>query len=378
MLNKRLLMRKSLTSIVVFLVVILLDLSASTYKWSAQADKKTAYVNEAIFLNYVCEFSDATELYTIDFNPVQDNEDFTIKLLKESQAIKNSKRVNTYEYMAYVKREGPISFDFDIAMKKTTQESIESTTKGHYDDSVRASFISVPMKQLALSINIKETPSKLVGEFALEVKQDIPKLNAYQPYHLEIEIQGVGNFFNIAPVSYIIDGVKVFTQGVVLKTDLSQGGEKGVWSQKFAFVSEKSFVIPEVAIEYFDVKSGKLKVLTVDGVNVSVEKSVYKKEDLLDIKEKKYLFYKKEFLYFPLIFLVGFLMAKIKLKKKKPQNSQEKLFFNSIKETTSLAKLCFLLVNKDAKKYEELISKIDSKEITSLKKAKNIVSKSIL
>ncbi|MBT5934384.1 hypothetical protein [Sulfurimonas sp.] len=371
-------MRKSLTSIVVFLVVILLDLSASTYKWSAQADKKTAYVNEAIFLNYVCEFSDATELYTIDFNPVQDNEDFTIKLLKESQAIKNSKRVNTYEYMAYVKREGPISFDFDIAMKKTTQESIESTTKGHYDDSVRASFISVPMKQLALSINIKETPSKLVGEFALEVKQDIPKLNAYQPYHLEIEIQGVGNFFNIAPVSYIIDGVKVFTQGVVLKTDLSQGGEKGVWSQKFAFVSEKSFVIPEVAIEYFDVKSGKLKVLTVDGVNVSVEKSVYKKEDLLDIKEKKYLFYKKEFLYFPLIFLVGFLMAKIKLKKKKPQNSQEKLFFNSIKETTSLAKLCFLLVNKDAKKYEELISKIDSKEITSLKKAKNIVSKSIL
>lgn len=371
-------MKKSLASIVVFLVVILLELSASTYKWSAQADKKTAYVNEAIFLTYVCEFSDATELYTIDFNPVQDNESFSIKLLKESQTIKNSKRINSYEYMAYVKRKGPVSFDFDIVMKKTTQESIESTTKGHYDDSVRASFISVPMKQLALSINIKETPSKLVGEFALKVKKDIPKLNAYQPYHLEIEIRGVGNFSMLAPVSFIIDGVEVFTQGAVLKTDLSQDGEKGVWSQKFAFVSEKSFVIPEVSIEYFAVKSAKLKVLTVEEVNVRVDKPAYKKEDLLDIKEKKDFFYKKEFLYFPLIFLVGFLMAKIKLKRKKPQNTQEKFFLKSIQETTSLEKLCFLLVNKDAKKYEELISKIESKELTSLKKAKHIVSKGTL
>ena len=370
-------MKKNLASIVVFLVVILLDLSASTYKWSVQADKKTAYVNEAIFLTYVCEFSDTTELYTIDFNPVQDNEDFSIKLLKESQTIKNSKRVNSYEYIAYVKREGHISFDFDIVMKKTTQESIESTTKGHYDDAVRALFISVPMKQLALSLNIKETPSKLVGEFAVKVKKDIPKINAYQPYHLEIEIHGVGNFFNVAPVDFIIDGVKVFTQGAVLKSDFTQDGEKGVWSQKFAFVSEISFVIPEVSIEYFDLKSGKLNVLKVDGVHISVDKPAYKKEDLLDIKGKKDFFYKKEFLYFPLIFLVGFLMAKIKLKRKKPQNRQEKLFLKCIKETTSLEKLCFLLVNKDAKKYEELISKIESKRLTSLKKAKNILSKSI-
>ncbi|CAI6149163.1 MAG: hypothetical protein SPLUMA2_SPLUMAMAG2_00925 [uncultured Sulfurimonas sp.] len=46
-------MKKNLTSIVLLLVVTLLDLSASTYKWSAKVDKKTAYVNEAILLTYV-------------------------------------------------------------------------------------------------------------------------------------------------------------------------------------------------------------------------------------------------------------------------------------------------------------------------------------
>ena len=368
-------MKKSLASIVLLLVVLLLDLSASTYKWSAKIDKKTAYVNEAILLTYVCEFSDASELYTIDFNPVQDNESFSIKLLKESQVLKNSSRVNSYEFIAYVKREGLISFDFDIVMKKTTQESINSTTTGHYDDSKSESFILTPMKQLPLSINIKKTSSKLVGEFTLVVKQDIPKLTPYQPYNLEIQIQGVGNFSSVASVDFIIDGVKTFTQGAVLKTDFTQDGEKGVWSQKFAFVSEKSFVIPEVLIEYFDVKTGTLEMLRSDAVNVSVDKYVHKEEDILDIKEKKDYLYKQEYLYYLLIFLVGFLVAKIKLNIPKPQRIEEELFLKSIKETTSLEKLCFLLVNKDAKKYEELISKIESKELTSLKKAKNIVSK---
>ncbi len=370
-------MKKSLVSIITFSLFILLDLNASTYKWSASTDKKIAYVNEAILLTYVCAFSDASELYTIDFNPVQDNEHFSIKLLKENQVLKDFKRVNTYEYIAYVKKEGPISFDFDVVMKKTTQESINSVIRGHYDDSKSESFISTPMKQLPLRVNIKDTSSKLVGEFTLMVKQDTPKITAYQPYHLEIQIEGVGNFSNLDSIRFTIDGVKIFTQGAVLKTDFTQDGEKGVWSQKFAFVSEKSFVIPEVSIEYFNLRTDKLERLTFDGMNISVDKSAYKKEDLLDTEEEIFFLYKPEYLYYLLIFLAGFFVAKIKLDVFKRQRTEEELFLKSIKETTSLEKLCFLLVNKDAQKYKELISKIESKELTSLKKAKNILSRSL-
>ena len=46
-------MKKSLAGIIIFSVVILLNLSASTYKWSASTDKKTAYVNESILLTYI-------------------------------------------------------------------------------------------------------------------------------------------------------------------------------------------------------------------------------------------------------------------------------------------------------------------------------------
>lgn len=78
-------------------------------------------------------------------------------------------------------------------------------------------------------------------------------------------------------------------------------------------------------------------------------------------------------MYYLLIFLLGFLVAKIKLNRKKSQRREDEFFQKSIKESTSLEKLCFLLVSKDVKKYEELISKIESKELTSLKKVKYFV-----
>lgn len=357
----------------ILLVVLLLDLSASTYKWSTKIDKKTAYVNEAILLTYICEFSDESELYTIDFNPVEEYDEFSIRLLKESQVLKNSKRVNTYEYIAYVKRAGLIAFDFDVVMKKTTQESINSTTNGHYDDSKSESFISSPIKLLPLSIDIKKTPSKLVGEFTLAVKQDSTELVAFEPYSLEIQIEGIGNFSSIESIDFNIEGVKIFAQVPILKTKFSKAGEKGVWSQKFAFVSEKSFVVPELVIEYFDVKTATLKMLIYEGVSVKVDGDVYKQEEIFDTKEKEELFFKQEYFYYLLIFLLGYLMAKIKLNIFNRQRTEEELFLKCIKKTSSLEELCFLLVSKDMKKYEELILKIESKELTSLNKAKQMM-----
>ncbi|CAI6144145.1 MAG: hypothetical protein SPLUMA1_SPLUMAMAG1_01570 [uncultured Sulfurimonas sp.] len=100
-------------------------------------------------------------------------------------------------------------------------------------------------------------------------------------------------------------------------------------------------MIPEIIIEYLDIRTGRLKVLRYDGVNVGVEKYVDKKEERLDIKEKKDSLYKEEYLYYLLVFLLGFLVAKIKLNTCKTEGSEEELFLQCIKETTSLEKLCF-------------------------------------
>ena len=160
-------MRKSLGKIFLILFLFLhVDIFASVYEWSASANKTSAYVNEAIYLKYVCTFSDTSELYTIEFKPAGDYEKYLLKNLRQSENIVDGKRVNSYEFIAFAKRAGEISFDFEALMKKTTKDSIENTVIGR-DNMQKEEFVKTIVKQQTLTLNIKETNSSLIGNFSL-------------------------------------------------------------------------------------------------------------------------------------------------------------------------------------------------------------------
>ena len=79
----------------VFLIILIflnLNLAASTYKWSVQADKTEAMINEAIYLKYICEYSDTAGLYIIEFNPVVDNDEYRVEILSETEKIEDGKK----------------------------------------------------------------------------------------------------------------------------------------------------------------------------------------------------------------------------------------------------------------------------------------------
>ncbi len=352
------------------LLFFTLNLYASTYEWSATANKNSAYVNEAIFLTYTCKFSDRSELYTIDFNPVSDNENYTIKPLSEKESIVDGKRVNTFEYIAYVKRSGEMLFEFDMVMKKTNEASIENTVLGR-DNEQYEEFTSTYLRQKTLYVNIKRSEADLVGEFELEVKEDKPKVKAYEPYNLEFIIKGRGNFEKLKPLSFEIDGVKIFSQKAILKSTLKEDGEHGVWSQKFAFVSDKDFVLPDVAFEYFDIKKESKQLLRFNSLKVEVTPA-YEKVELLD-KEKKSFEFKLEYLYYLLTFILGFLVAKIKLKREKKLSNKNETICQKVKSTKTLDELSMLLAIDGSKKYGEILLKIEKKELTSINAAKKLI-----
>ena len=364
-------MRKNLGNVlIIFLLLFNLNLFASTYEWSATVNKKSAFVNEAILLEYVCKFSDRSELYTIDFNPVVENEEYVIKPLSEKEQIIDGKRVNIFEYIAYVKRSGEIIFDFDMVMKKTNKDSIENTVLGR-DNEQYEEFSSTYLKQKSLYVDVKRSEADLVGSFELEVKEGTSSIKAYEPYSLEFIIKGIGNFEKLKPFSFEIDGVKVFSQKVILNSSLKKDGEHGVWSQKFAFVSNKNFVIPTVEFEYFDIKKESNNLLRFDGAKVDVTPA-YKKMDLLD-KEQKMFEFKADYMYYLLTFILGFIMAKINFKKeKKPQDKQE-IFCQRVKDAKTLDKLSILLAINGSKKYSEVLLKIEKGELTSLNAAKKLI-----
>ncbi len=365
-------MRKSLGRIFLTLFIFLnASLAASTYTWSASANKTSAYLHEAIHLKYVCSFSDASELYTIDFNPSGEYEKFTLKNLSQSEHIVDGKRVNSYEFVAFAKESDEIEFAFEAVMKKTTKESIENTVLGR-DNVQKEDFTKEPFAQKVLKVTVKETNTPLVGTFSIQEKKREPKVKAYEPYHIEVLIKGVGNFDAIKPIEFNMEGVKVFAGEVVKDYVLKDDGMHGEWSQKFAFVSERDFAIPKIEIPYFDLQEQRAGSLSIDATDVSVEAG-FSKEELLDEEPKESFEFDISYIYYLLAFVAGFLVAKIEFKKGAPKLNSDEEFRQKVEDAKTVDELMILLVLKDAKRYEKLISEIEAKRITSLKSAKKLI-----
>jgi hypothetical protein len=170
-------------------------------------------------------------------------------------------------------------------------------------------------------------------------------------------------------LEFNIDGVKIFAGDVVQKIELSENAQSGEWSQKFAFVSEADFKIPEIKIEYFNLAEQKSDVLMINAIDVSVAKG-FSKEELLDKVEDDSFKFDYSYLYYIFTFIAGFLAAKVKIKKRVVKLNADEEFRKKIDETKSLNELMVLLALRDSKKYEQIILDIESKTIVSLSGAK--------
>lgn len=363
---------KNILGSLILLVLFFTQMTyASEYKWSVNVNKSEAHVNEAIHLKYTCTYSDSAELYVIEFNPTVDNEKYKIEILREDEKILNGKKINEYEFVLFVKEAGEFSLSLDTLMKKTNKDSIENGMLGR-DNANYEEFSIYPYKQESIHVKILPTPSSMVGVFTLNIKKDEPLIEAYEPYHLELIVSGVGDFQVFSDVQIKIDGVEIFTEKAQTEVHLSSEGYRGEWKKQFAFVSDKSFTIPAWKIEYFDLKEKKLKELHFDTLAVKVKAAKFNKKELLDTEDDSVEF-NKSYLYYLLTFIAGFLVAKIKFKKKREKTQEEEAFCKRVREANSLEAISFILVTKDMKKYKEILQKIETNELNSLAKIKKLI-----
>ncbi len=361
-------MKKNLIRFSLFLLISLY-VFASSYKWHVDSNTNSAYVNEAIHLSYVCEFNDSAEIYAVVFHPQKSNEKVTIEVLSESSRLEDSKKIFQYELVAFVHQAGEHTFAFEADMKKTTKESIENTIIGR-DNGKYAEYETTTVALKSITVEVLETKSDLVGEFSLGTKKSGSETEAYIPYHLEISIDGVGNLNRVEPMAFSIEGVRVFSEEPKKDLLLTPEGYKGRWSQKFAFVADKDFSIEPFSIEYFDLKERKKRELSFSGIDVSVSAAI-DKETLLDAPVEKTPLFAWEYLYYILSFIAGYLIAKIRWRKK--ESKRDESLCKKVQNASSLEALNMILVVNNPNKYEKIIEQIEQKELTSLAKAKRLI-----
>lgn len=366
-------MKKNLGRFIVFLLVCFGTLvQASTYEWDLDVAKKEAYVHEAVYFEYRCRFSDTSELYVIEFNPVAENENYRIKLLSESEKILDNKRENSFRFVLFVKKSGHFSLEPKALMKKTNKDSIENTVLGRDN----RSYEEYSIKELVLpkiDLEIKASGEVLVGNFHLEQHTDQNKIKAYEPYHMELVISGKGNFDALAPFDFTLEGVKVFKEQPIEEIKLTKEGYEGKWSQKFAFVSDHGFTIAPQTLSYFNVVTKQREDLKSKAQEVVVEQNSFTPQELLDHSAHKSVVWKKEYLYYILTFFAGLLVGRVSLKTKRRGESKKDPFCKKLKDVKNLKQLSVLLILEDETKYAEVLRKIETQEIKSVQGALKLI-----
>ncbi len=264
----------------ILLLIASLVYADEPYKWSLYSNKESVYVNEAVAVEYTCEFKDQGYLHVIELDIEGENDGYRLLSRGVNETVVNGKRRDTYRYTLFPKREGEQELRFKVLMRKTTKASIENSVIGR-DNVEDYAFIDKTVELPPLHLDVSAHQERITGRFELEVKLDRKEVNAYEPVHLDVKVNGEGNFDEMRDISLHIDGVKIFSEPGEDHYSLTADGFKGTWEQKFSIVAKEDFVIEPIELSYFDISKKRKVTLRSERFSVKVNAG-YMAEELLD------------------------------------------------------------------------------------------------
>ncbi len=328
------------------------------YTWSLTMSKNSVYVDEAVEIEYTCSFQDQAYLHVIKFTPEQENEAYRLLPLGVIEKTRDGRRSDTYRYVLFPKKPGQQSFDFHALMRKTTKASIENSVIGR-DNVEDYSFIDTKVALPTVVLDVSAHQESLTGQFSLNVTLDKNEVKAYEPVHLDIHVQGEGDFDQMQDIVLVIDGVKVFSEVGEKHYKLTENGFQGEWEQKFSLVGAKNFTIKPIELSYFNIVKRERVLLRSERFDVSV-KEAYTKEELLDdLEDQSSSWWSWSYLNYLFTFILGVVLGRYALHFKDIKKSPEG-FIAEIEACSSVNTLLTKLVLNGDTRFSPLIQKYDA------------------
>jgi len=130
-----------------------------------------------------------------------------------------------------------------------------------------------------VSLDVKPLPNdaKLIGDFTLHVKADKTTIHPNEAVNVTVTVQGDGNLEDIESFKPYVDGVNVFDEKIIIKGN--------TLTQKLAFVSDKDFTIPPFHLDFYDIKTQKVRRITTKPIHIKVEGTLATPKETLHVKK---------------------------------------------------------------------------------------------
>lgn len=357
--------------ILIFFILLTLSLEAKESKYctySIESKKSDVKVNEAVNINFTTRQKIHNEVIFFDLTP-QKSDDYEIVNINEKRHEFNYHDAKKdFEFLLLPKKSGKIVVKFDFQIRRASDDAVKQAYVGSRDNVKSIPTIKVHIDTPTIVLNVQKLHknTQAVGDFNINMSLDTTKSDSYDAVNVVYTLQGKGFLYADFEPLQDIKGVSIFKGIKEIPLRVTKDGYVYQKEWSYALVSDNDIIIPTVTLNTYSYRAKRYikkgtpsKTITVTKLNI---------DNLVDDTEapnselsfKKYI----EFFYNFLIFIAGFIVAKllVYLPKKVKQNEECCALIIEAKDAKNILKYSLKYVNrveisKEIEELEELIYK---------------------
>lgn len=235
--------------------------------FDVKSSKKEVYEGEPFVVTLTYKQNKNLDIVDLRLSPPK-GKNFWIdsKNVKEDKMQTATHDVYTFKYLFTAQKSGDLTID--AAQVQVGQRSYQRDAWGMLGMAPKyKSLFSNP-------INIKVLPlptaAQTIGSFTFDAVVDKTSSDEKNAVNLTLAINGTGNVEDIEPFELQVPHALVYDEKPKRTSKTVNGKVKGLFTQKFAIVSDENYTIPALHFSYFDKKKKKLITLATKPISITI------------------------------------------------------------------------------------------------------------
>lgn len=221
--------------------------------------KEKVFLNETIKVILELKITNDLGIEQVNFEKYE-TFDFWIKEFTNKKIIKTQdETIYIYEYLLDAKNTGEFILPKQII--GITSEKIRKFKKWEkvYSNEEKINILPLYKNQA------------IQGSYSINANVNKTKIKANESITLNLEINGKGNIQDINPFNFTLDEQMIYKDKPIINKQFINDSYEGQFVQKFLIIANKSFTIPSIQFEYFDIKKNRLEKISTQAIFIEVE-----------------------------------------------------------------------------------------------------------
>ena len=344
-------MKKNLGRGLLILFLMLTTLNAhdlATYKLSA--NKTNPFVKEAVVVTFEALQKDHTDNMMFSLQPKKSDAYQIILLNKKNGTQQKHYTHTTFTYLLFPLKAKDIAVDFTFTIRTASDSAIAQSVIDDHDDSIGVNTHDTSLKIKPLLLHVKKLSKNtaLVGDFSLTEKIKKTTINQYQTLNIIYTLEGEGYEDKSFQPIHKINGVTMFSETNTIYIKATKNGYKIKREYIYALSAKKSFTIPAINIQAFSTREKRYYTLHTQQHNITVTKidtsKLLDNEEYPQTKSTFNIEKIKEFLIYFVLFILGYITAKVQsinLIKKKTDSKE----LQALTKAQTAKELLYAIIN---------------------------------